>query len=96
MRTVAVIGAGQMGSGIAQVSAAAGYQVLLSDIDLGRASAGTVIEDLSFSLGDASDWYVNQRLLARLSASAWQVFAVSRMPRASPSNVRWLTGEFAG
>jgi 3-hydroxybutyryl-CoA dehydrogenase len=40
MRTVAVIGAGQMGSGIAQVSAAAGYQVLLSDIDIGRASAG--------------------------------------------------------
>jgi len=29
-----------MGSGIAQVIAAAGYQVLLSDIDLGRASAG--------------------------------------------------------
>lgn len=40
MRTVAVIGAGQMGSGIAQVSAAAGYQVLLSDIDISRASAG--------------------------------------------------------
>jgi hypothetical protein len=29
-----------MGSGIAQVSAAAGYQVLLSDIDIDRASAG--------------------------------------------------------
>lgn len=40
MRTVAVIGAGQMGAGIAQVSAAAGYQVLLSDIDLDRATAG--------------------------------------------------------
>lgn len=40
MRTVAVIGAGQMGSGIAQVSAAAGYQVLLSDIDLARATTG--------------------------------------------------------
>ncbi|MCC6480211.1 3-hydroxyacyl-CoA dehydrogenase NAD-binding domain-containing protein [Sphingorhabdus sp.] len=40
MRTVAVIGAGQMGAGIAQVSAAAGYQVLLSDIDLDRAKAG--------------------------------------------------------
>jgi 3-hydroxybutyryl-CoA dehydrogenase len=40
MRTVAVIGAGQMGSGIAQVSAAAGYQVLLSDIDIDSASAG--------------------------------------------------------
>ena len=40
MRTVAVIGAGQMGAGIAQVSAVAGFQVLLSDIDLARAEAG--------------------------------------------------------
>lgn len=40
MRTVAIIGAGQMGSGIAQVSAGAGYDVLLSDIDLARAEAG--------------------------------------------------------
>lgn len=40
MRSVAVIGAGQMGAGIAQVSAAAGYHVLLSDIDLVRAQAG--------------------------------------------------------
>ena len=40
MRAVAVIGAGQMGAGIAQVSAGAGYQVFLSDIDLARAKAG--------------------------------------------------------
>lgn len=40
MRTVAIIGAGQMGAGIAQVSAAAGYHVLLSDVDLDRAKAG--------------------------------------------------------
>jgi 3-hydroxybutyryl-CoA dehydrogenase len=40
MRAVAVIGAGQMGAGIAQVSAAAGYHVYLSDIDLERAEAG--------------------------------------------------------
>lgn len=40
MRSVAVIGAGQMGAGIAQVSAAAGFEVLLSDIDLARAEAG--------------------------------------------------------
>jgi 3-hydroxybutyryl-CoA dehydrogenase len=40
MRTIAVIGAGQMGAGIAQVSAAAGYHVLMSDIDLSRAQAG--------------------------------------------------------
>ena len=39
---------------------------------------------------------IGEALLARLSASAWQVFAVSRTPRASSSNVRWLTGEFAG
>lgn len=40
MRAVGVIGAGQMGAGIAQVSAGAGYHVYLSDIDLARAEAG--------------------------------------------------------
>jgi 3-hydroxybutyryl-CoA dehydrogenase len=40
MRAVAVIGAGQMGAGIAQVSAGAGYHVFLSDIDMARAEAG--------------------------------------------------------
>jgi 3-hydroxybutyryl-CoA dehydrogenase len=40
MQTVGVIGAGQMGAGIAQVSAQAGYTVLLSDVDLARAEAG--------------------------------------------------------
>jgi 3-hydroxybutyryl-CoA dehydrogenase len=40
MQTVGVIGAGQMGAGIAQVSAQAGYAVLLSDMDLARAEAG--------------------------------------------------------
>lgn len=34
MQSVAIIGAGQMGAGIAQVSAGAGYQVLLSDVKL--------------------------------------------------------------
>jgi len=37
---IGVIGAGQMGAGIAQVSAQAGYEVFLSDIDLARAEAG--------------------------------------------------------
>ncbi|WP_213980704.1 3-hydroxybutyryl-CoA dehydrogenase [Sphingomonas sp. dw_22] len=40
MKTVGVIGAGQMGAGIAQVSAQAGYEVLLSDVDQARAEAG--------------------------------------------------------
>ncbi len=39
-QTIGVIGAGQMGAGIAQVSAAAGYRVLLSDVDEARAAAG--------------------------------------------------------
>lgn len=40
MKTVGVIGAGQMGAGIAQVSAQAGYMVLLSDVDQARAEVG--------------------------------------------------------
>ena len=40
MQTVGVIGAGQMGAGIAQVSAQAGYRVLLGDVSRERAEAG--------------------------------------------------------
>lgn len=40
MQAVGVIGAGQMGAGIAQVSAQAGYRVLLSDVDKARAEVG--------------------------------------------------------
>lgn len=40
MKTIGVVGAGQMGAGIAQVSAQAGYHVLLSDVDLDRATKG--------------------------------------------------------
>ena len=40
METVGVIGAGQMGAGIAQVSAQAGYRVLLSDVSRAQAEQG--------------------------------------------------------
>jgi len=40
VESVGVIGSGQMGAGIAQVSAAAGYRVLLSDVSVERAEAG--------------------------------------------------------
>lgn len=40
IRTVGVIGAGQMGAGIAQVTAQAGYDVILCDVDLERAQKG--------------------------------------------------------
>lgn len=40
MKVVGVIGAGQMGAGIAQVAAQSGYRVLLSDINLEAAEKG--------------------------------------------------------
>src|SRR5690349_12213682 len=40
MDTIGVIGAGQMGAGIAQTLAQHGYRVLLSDIDLAAAEKG--------------------------------------------------------
>jgi 3-hydroxybutyryl-CoA dehydrogenase len=40
MKIIGVVGAGQMGAGIAQVSAHAGYKLLLSDVDIARAEAG--------------------------------------------------------
>ncbi len=40
MQAVGVIGAGQMGAGIAQVAAAAGYPVLLADVSRDRAETG--------------------------------------------------------
>ena len=40
MKTFAVVGAGQMGSGIAQVAAQTGLKVLLNDMSLERAQAG--------------------------------------------------------
>ena len=41
IRTVGVIGAGQMGTGIAQVFAQAGYEVTLNDIDADRLDTAT-------------------------------------------------------
>jgi 3-hydroxybutyryl-CoA dehydrogenase len=40
IRVIGVIGAGQMGAGIAQVCGANGYDVVLSDAELSRAEAG--------------------------------------------------------
>ena len=43
---VGVIGAGQMGAGIAQVSAGAGHDVLLSDIDIARELTPTDVQGM--------------------------------------------------
>ena len=40
IKTIGVLGAGQMGGGSAWVAAATGYQVLLADLDLAHAEKG--------------------------------------------------------
>ncbi len=65
MRTVAVIGAGQMGAGIAQVSAAAGYQVFLSDIELTLAQRGKA------GIAAALDRLVTKEKIGRDEADTW-------------------------
>ena len=64
MRSVAVIGAGQMGAGIAQVSAGAGFHVLLSDIDLARAEAGKA------GIAKQMDRQVEKEKMSRADADA--------------------------
>lgn len=43
IKTIGVIGAGQMGGGIAQVAAASGFQVILSDVEQGFLDNGLTI-----------------------------------------------------
>ena len=49
IRKIRVIGAGQMGAGIAQISAAAGFDVLLNDITTDRIEAGLAKIDANFA-----------------------------------------------
>ena len=52
MQTIGVIGAGLMGNGIAHVAALAGYDVILSDVEMGRAEAAkaTIAKNLGRSV----------------------------------------------
>ena len=61
---VAVVGAGNMGAGIAQKIAQEGFDVLLADLDLERASAG--VERIRQSLGQA----VERRIMKPEQAEA--------------------------
>ncbi|HEU0045587.1 3-hydroxyacyl-CoA dehydrogenase NAD-binding domain-containing protein [Sphingomonas sp.] len=64
MDTIGVIGAGQMGAGIAQVSAQAGYRVLLADVSRDRAEAGKA------GIGKQLDRLVTKEKIARGDADA--------------------------
>jgi 3-hydroxybutyryl-CoA dehydrogenase len=64
MESIGVIGAGQMGAGIAQVSAGAGYYVYLSDLDLEKAQGGKA------GIGKALDRLVTKEKMSREDADA--------------------------
>jgi len=55
-QTVGIIGAGQMGSGIAQVFALAGYKVLLNDVSQERIEAGIATIGGNLARQLASEW----------------------------------------
>lgn len=72
LKTIGVIGAGQMGAGIAQVSASAGYRVILSDIALENAeSAISKIDAMTAKAVDAEKMSADERdtILANISPS---------------------------
>ncbi len=72
IRTVGVVGAGQMGSGIAQVAALAGFEVVLFDVSLEQARRG--IEKITAQLdrqlaGGKIEAGAREEALARLHAA---------------------------
>ncbi|MGV6874682.1 3-hydroxybutyryl-CoA dehydrogenase [Pseudochelatococcus sp. B33] len=81
IRKVGVIGAGQMGSGIAQVAAAAGYDVALNDINEERVNAGlaTINGNLSrqVSKGNLSEDERGQILARIVAATSYEQFGDS-------------------
>jgi 3-hydroxybutyryl-CoA dehydrogenase len=73
IKTVGVIGAGQMGAGIAHVSALSGYDVVLSDVDPARLEAGLemIRKNLARQVAKAAvDQAGADRALARIQTSS--------------------------
>lgn len=72
IKKIGVIGAGQMGAGIAQVSAGAGYKVILSDISLDNSKAAIAkIDAATVKAVDGDKMTADERdiILANISAS---------------------------
>ena len=72
VKTIGIIGAGQMGSGIAQICAQSGYTVKLSDIDaaaLAKALAGVKRKAASLHNADWERSFLAQPLHADILAA---------------------------
>ena len=70
IKTVAVIGAGQMGSGIAHVCALSGYNVLLNDVAADRIDAGLKLVDHNLARQVARGMISVEQMQAALSRIA--------------------------
>jgi 3-hydroxybutyryl-CoA dehydrogenase len=72
IRVIAVVGAGQMGSGVAQVAAAAGYRTWLTDVSLAQAERGKakIVAALDRQVGKGKlDAAARDDLLARITCA---------------------------
>ncbi len=67
LKTIGVIGAGQMGNGIAHVSALAGYNVILSDISADALKAGVVAIEKNMARQLSRDLITKGEMEAALS-----------------------------
>ncbi|MGH1422047.1 MAG: 3-hydroxybutyryl-CoA dehydrogenase [Hyphomonas sp.] len=67
LKTIGVIGAGQMGNGIAHVSALAGYNVILSDISADALEAGVVAIEKNMARQLSRDLITKGEMEAALS-----------------------------
>ena len=84
IETIGIIGAGQMGSGIAHVSALAGYKVLLYDVSPERIETGiaTINGNLARQVSSGKlDEQARQAALARISAAPDMQRPRRRRPR---------------
>jgi len=67
IKTVGVVGAGQMGAGIAHVCALAGYQVVLHDVSRERIDAGVVVIEKNMSRQVARGIITDEAMAAALT-----------------------------
>ena len=82
IKTIGVLGSGQMGAGIAHVAAQAGYDVLLSDVSLSRAEKARA--DIDKRLGKAVE---KGKLAADVrTAIVGRIRAVEGVPGLAPSD----------
>ena len=96
IKLIAVIGAGAMGQGVAQVSAAAGYQVILNDLN--EASLEKAMNGLRKNLGrlvEKGKMAEEEKLqidpiLLEQKAMQWEMAYNGMSPRTARQFINWM------